>query len=87
MRTIRPLNDAEAEFFDRMKAAGWTCTKRGWPDFFCFNGQGEVCCGEVKPKGICRLKKEQAVVMKFLQSKGIKCYKWTPDDGFTDPLL
>lgn len=70
-----------------MTAAGWTCTKRGWPDFFCVNDRGEVCMVEVKPSGVQRLKKEQAVVMKFLREHGIRCYKWTPDDGFTDPLI
>ncbi len=68
-----------------MRAAGWTCTKRGWPDFFCVNDQGEVCCVEVKPNKKHGLKTNQAQIMAFLRSKGVKCYKWTPDGGFSIP--
>lgn len=69
-----------------MTAHGWTLTKRGWPDFFCVNDAGEVCVVEVKPNAGIRLKNDQAAIMKYLKSLGVKCYKWTPDAGFSDPL-
>lgn len=64
-----------------MSAAGWTPTKRGWPDFFCVNDAGEVCAVEVKPRADIHLKPEQGVIMRHLSEHGIKCYKWTPDEG------
>ena len=79
----RPVNEAEGLFFDKMRQAGWGLTKRGWPDFFCVNDKGEVCCVEVKPTGAQRLKNNQAQVMRALSAAGIKCYKWAPDTGFT----
>ena len=79
----RPNNEAEGLFFDKMRKAGWSLTKRGWPDFFCVNDKGDICCVEVKPTGAQRLKNNQAQVMRALSAAGIKCYKWAPDTGFT----
>jgi hypothetical protein len=69
-------------FYDKAKAAGWTATKRGWPDFFCINDKGEFCCVEVKPKESNGLKNNQREIMQHLSRAGIKCYKWTPGGGF-----
>ena len=33
----RPNSESEGLFFDKMRKAGWSLTKRGWPDFFCVN--------------------------------------------------
>lgn len=82
-RCRRPFNEAEGEFYDKMTAAGWTVTKRGWPDFFCVDASGDVCLVEVKPSNACRLKREQTKVMRYLSSKGIKCYRWDPVEGFS----
>lgn len=78
----KPKNEAEALFFEKASAAGWTSTKRGWPDFFCVNDKGEFCCVEVKPTERQRLKRDQIQIMRYLKSAGIRCYKWTPDGGF-----
>lgn len=85
LRTRRPANDAEGKFYDQMTAAGWTLTKRGWPDFFCVNDAGEICAVEVKPHTWNKLKREQLRVAQALQAAGIDVYKWTPDSGFTGP--
>ena len=34
----RPVNKSEGLFYDKMTAAGWDLTKKGWPDFFCVKG-------------------------------------------------
>lgn len=83
VRVKKPQNEAEAKCFDFMKEKGWTCTKRGWADFFCIRGE-EVCCVEVKPHSGQRLKREQRVVMNALYKHGIPCYKWTPDKGLEE---
>ena len=83
LRCLRPKNEAEGELYDKMKAAGWACTKRGWPDFFCINEQGDVCIVEVKPRASDRLKREQSIIMKALRQKGINVLRWSPDGGFS----
>ena len=82
-KTKAPKNEAENACFMELSALGWTATKRGWPDFFCVNDNGDICCVEVKPTGAQRLKNNQAQVMRALSAAGIKCYKWAPDTGFT----
>lgn len=58
-------------------------TKRGWPDFFCVDASGDVCLVEVKKSNAYRLRREQTKVMRYLSSKGIKCYRWDPVEGFS----
>lgn len=78
-----PRNDAESAFFLAAKDRGWTITKRGWPDFFCFNElEGKVAAVEVKPTSSRPLKHEQEMVMMLLARHGIACFKWSPDGGF-----
>lgn len=76
----RPQNYAEARCFDFMEKNGWTCTKKGYPDFFCFRGN-EICFVEVKPKSTYKLRAEQKKIMKVLSDNGFKCYKYTLDKG------
>jgi Holliday junction resolvase len=78
----KPRNSAEAACFDAMREAGWTVTKRGWPDFFCVK-DGEICVVEVKPRGSTPMKKNQNLVMEKLKEHGITCYRYDPDDGLT----
>ena len=65
--------------FDKMASAkGWNPTKRGWPDFLCWDDDGPFCV-EVKPQfkggyGQKQLRKEQAATMRFLEAAGIRCY-------------
>lgn len=77
-----PKNEAEAKLYDIMKVDGWELTKRGWPDFACFK-DGEMILVEVKPKRSHRLKFWQHRVLQELAKKGVCCYRWDPDEGFT----
>lgn len=90
MRETRPLrNSAERVFQDKAKAKGWRVTKRGWPDFLCWNEDGDVFVVEVKPQAAERLKKNQAALLQLFADHGIPAYRWSPDGGFkrvrTDP--
>ena len=80
VRVRKPQNEAEGMCFDFMSKEGWTCTKKGWADFFCIRGD-EICCVEVKPNSGQSLKREQKVIMNALSKYGVPCYKWTPDKG------
>jgi len=80
-----PKNKAEAGLFNLMSSAGWEVTKRGWPDFACFK-DGKFVCIEVKPKRSHSLKMYQHKVMFALMQAGVKCYRWSPNDGF-EPIL
>lgn len=55
---------------------GFVPIKRGWPDFFCRNKNGEVIFVEVKPTKDEGLKVEQFIVNSYLSSLGAKCYLW-----------
>ena len=80
-------NPAEAQFHKAAVDAGYTVTKRGWPDFFCIR-DSKICLVEVKPDSkITRkpqgLKRDQELVLRHLASFGVPCYRWTPITGFT----
>jgi hypothetical protein len=74
-------NSREASFARQAKKAGWTVTRRGWPDFLCWRGD-DIVFVEVKPNGY-GLDPHQMLIMTKLISLGLKCFKWTPSDGFT----
>lgn len=80
-REGRPVNEAEAQFYEAAKAAGWSPTKRGWPDFF-MERNGEVACVEVKSTQWRNLKPTQHRILRALTAYGVPCFKWTPDGGF-----
>lgn len=67
--------------YDFLEENGWTVTKRGWPDLFCFNENGEICCVEVKPHCTSQLKTNQVKIMQELSKYGVPCFKWTPEAG------
>lgn len=78
----RPKNLAEQKFYDYATSKKWIVTKRGWPDFFCYEPEtGKIVLVEVKRKRGHRLKREQVVLLKLL-SEYLPCYRWTPDGGF-----
>lgn len=79
----RPKNKAEAEFFDYAESNNWVITKKGAPDFACFLPNSDFCFVEVKATRTRRLKAWQWKVMEKLSSYGIKCYRWSPETGFT----
>jgi hypothetical protein len=77
----RPLkNEAEEKFRAKMTAAGWSLTKRGWPDFLCTRDGRfivvEVKRGTWRPRGLA-----QSTVLDFLTVHGIECYSWSPRGG------
>lgn len=78
-------NKPEDAFRELAGQMGWRVTKRGWPDFFCETEDGEFAAVEVKPKRTHLLKFEQFVVMKVLESFGIKCYRYTPVAALRSP--
>lgn len=76
----RPFNGAEAKVWDWLEAQGWTVTKRGWPDFFCFKEDGQILLVEVKPRKYHQLKRTQRLVFNALECRGIPVRKITLDD-------
>ncbi len=81
-------NVAEEQFCKWVEKKGFYPIKRGWPDFFCRHPEtGEVIFVEVKPHAGEYLKVEQYVVMSFLVSKGIKCYRWNPVTKVLQPIV
>lgn len=71
-------NLAEEAFCQWIEKRNYSVTKRGWPDFFCISGKGEIICVEVKDTAVHPLKREQQIVASFLKSHGIKTYRWDP---------
>lgn len=73
-------NNNEAKFQALANSNGWSASKRGWPDFICFNQTtGEVIAVEVKPRTktgarLRRLKRQQADCLDALKSAGIRCF-------------
>jgi len=77
----RPKNVAEGLCYDALTTAGWRVSKRGWPDFCAFK-HGTMIVVEVKSSHTHGLRQEQHDIMQFLASKGILCYRWTPETSF-----
>lgn len=82
-RTMKPKNPTEAQLYDVLESEGWTVAKSGYPDFFCVR-DGKIMCVEVKPKSTHGLKTNQRMIMEYLSSYGVPCFKWTPDGGFEE---
>lgn len=80
-RAKQRRNRPEALFEERATKAGWKVTKRGWPDFI-ISKNGETRFVEVK-QDKDDLKESQLTVMKVLAAHGLKCYRWSPKNGFT----
>ena len=76
----RPLkNIPERNFETLANLNGWRTTKRGWPDFLCFDTRSDkIIAVEVKPRtnlGLLKLlKRDQAQCLDALTAVGIKCY-------------
>lgn len=73
-------NEREKEFIRQASNAGWTLSKRGWPDFFMWK-DGKIACVEVKPDLGC-LRANQKAILSALASYGIPCFTWRPTEGF-----
>lgn len=80
--TREPQNKSEKAIWSRLHSDGWTVLRKGWPDFFCFKDVPEgrdIMVVEVKPREWYRLKKEQRLIMHWMQSLGVKTFR---GDGF-----
>lgn len=80
--TREPKNRSERAVWDTLQSDGWTVLRRGWPDFFCFRDSPEgnsVMVVEVKPYEWYQLKKEQRMIMRWMQSLGVKTFR---GDGY-----
>lgn len=71
-------NKHEDAFASMAHVLGWEVSKRGWPDFICWDGD-EAIFVEVKPKGRW-LRESQHRLLHFFASKGIPCFV---SDGYT----
>lgn len=64
---------------------GWRVTKRGWPDFFCFNEEtGEILLVEVKPTKSVPLMDSQLKIARALKRYGVPVRRWSPDVGLEE---
>jgi hypothetical protein len=81
-KTRRPKNQAQAQFFDLAISKGWSVTTRGWPTFF---GQrnGEAIAVEVVSSSGRKLRSDKEAVIRALMAAGVKCFLWSPEEGFT----
>lgn len=79
----KPKNNAEAQFYEMAESKRWVITKKGFPDYACFLPNGDFILVEVKGARSHRLRSWQWKVMEQLSKLGIKCYRWSPDTGFT----
>jgi len=73
-------NVHEQRFAELARSLGWRVTKRGWPDFACYDPDSDgVIFVEVKPPGQ-GLRGAQWLVMRALARLGAKCFT---SDGTT----
>jgi hypothetical protein len=77
---VNTHSPTERRFAKSAREAGWTISKRGWPDFIMWK-DGKIACVEVK-KDLDRLKHNQRLVLKALASYGVPCFTWRPIEGF-----
>jgi hypothetical protein len=82
-------NAAEEQFRQLVYAQGWYTNKRGWPDFVCVRAVqsgGGFMLVEVKPrpapKGKAGMTDDQIMVLGWLASYGVPCFRWNPITGF-----
>ena len=80
----RYKNKSEDEFAKHARLLGWEVTKTGYPDFICYKPNGDIVLVEIKPNTKQRLKLGQQRFMNTISSKGIACYRWSPDKNWLD---
>jgi hypothetical protein len=71
----------ETSFFRQARAAGWSPTKKGWPDFIIRKGK-RIAFVEVKKSGAQELSAPQYTLLHELAAMGAECYVWSPAQGF-----
>lgn len=81
-----PRNKAALAFWGAMRGMGFKLVKSAsvFPDYLLVDEQGEKkpCFVVIKRKRGHRLKRGQEAVLQFLASKGIDCFRWSPEAGF-----
>lgn len=68
-------NRHENDLYNLASGLGWEVTKRGWPDFICWDGDNMILV-EVKPPGHL-LNQSQWRVMLALSRLGAKCFVYS----------
>ena len=71
---------AERSFKEWATAQGWNVS-RGWPDYLVIDDQDQVFTVEVKQSRYAQLSPAQQRVSRILERLGIKCMRWSPDEG------
>lgn len=80
-----PRNKAALAFWGAMRGTGFKLVKSAsvFPDFLLVDEhEKKLCFVVIKRKRGHRLKRGQEAVLKFLASKGIDCFRWSPEAGF-----
>lgn len=79
-------NDAEQKFKEFAKQKGWNVTRRGYPDFWCYDKEtNTLIFVEVKRKVHHNLRaSQQNFFTRISSTKAIKCFRWTPPNGLKE---
>jgi len=77
---VHSTSMVEQRFAVLASEAGWTISKRGWPDFFMWK-DGKLACVEVKGD-LEPLRANQKAVLEGLAAYGVPCFTWRPLEGF-----
>lgn len=79
-RNRRPINIAERAFI-AARSSHPPLRRRGWPDFWWVDEDGQFCVAEVKPVSRSSLRVAQCEILGHFYRQGIRTYTWNPDDG------
>lgn len=77
----RPNNMWEREIYNRILRNHGSPYRNGYPDILA-KVNGYIIAIEVKPSQKTNLRPTQKEVMELLNSVGILCYKWNPQEGY-----
>lgn len=75
-------NIPEQKCINKLREKGLKPIRRGWPDYWCVDEDGDLNVIEVKPFQYHPLKKEQHELLSALNKSGVKTWLYTPDKGF-----
>ena len=71
---------AEKNFKESAEQKGWTVLQHGWPDYLIIKDD-KIAFVEVKD-GRDKLRDNQRKILDVLTTAGLKCFVWTPANGF-----
>jgi hypothetical protein len=75
-----PINIAERAFI-AARSGHPPVHRRGWPDFWWVDEDGQFCAAEVKPVSRSSLRVAQCEILGHFYRQGVRTYTWNPDDG------